>query len=400
MVEWYPSSTRFFAPSGHIVDKRVLMTGGAGFIGSFLADHFLESGSAVRVLDNLDPQVHPAGRPDYLSEGVELQVADVRDRAAIDAALDDVDVIVHCAAAVGVAQSLYRVQHYLDTNVGGTGALLEAIARREQKPSRLVVLTSMTGYGEGLYRRPSDGSLLRVPIRTRDDIDRFGWDLVDPETHEVLEFAPTPEDTELRATNIYALTKKYQEELSLAVSAVYDFPVTCLRMFNVYGPRQSLSNPYTGVLAIFLSRLLAGQAPVVYEDGRQTRDFISVHDVVRAVDLVVSHPAAAGQIFNLGTGIARPIGDIGRNLASLVGREELAPTASGEFRTGDIRHCVADASKIRDMLGFTPATDWEESLSELLEWSRQAPTSDDFSQAEKELRNFGLVSPARGAPKT
>ncbi len=381
------------------MNKRVLITGGAGFIGSFLADHFLAAGTPVRVLDNLDPQVHPAGRPAYLSEGVELRIADVRDRDAVRAALEDVDVVVHCAAAVGVAQSLYRVQHYLDTNVGGTGALLEAIAERKEKLARFVALTSMTGYGEGLYRRPSDGSLLRVPIRSREDIDRFGWDLVDPETHEVLELAPTPEDAALLARNVYALTKRYQEELALALGEIYDFPVTCLRMFNVYGPRQSLSNPYTGVLAIFLSRLLAGQAPVVYEDGRQTRDFISVHDVVRAVDTVISHPAAVGQVFNLGTGIARSIGDIGRNLASLVGREELAPTASGQFRTGDIRHCVADASKIRDMLGYVPSTDWGQSLTELIEWSQAAPTTDDFSRAEKELRAFGLVSPARGEPK-
>ncbi len=382
------------------MNKRVLITGGAGFIGSFLADHFLAAGTPVRVLDCLDPQVHPQGRPSYLSEDVELQVADVRDRAAVDAALEDVDVIVHCAAAVGVAQSLYRVQHYLDANVGGTGALLDAIAARKTRPSRLVVLTSMTGYGEGLYRRPSDGVLLRVPIRSRDDIDRFGWDLVDPESKEVLEYAPTPETAELLARNVYALTKRYQEELSLSLGELYGFPVTCLRMFNVYGPRQSLSNPYTGVLAIFLSRLLAGQAPVVYEDGGQTRDFISVHDVVRAVDLVVSHPAAAGQIFNLGTGIARSIGDIGRDLAVLVGREDLAPSASGEFRTGDIRHCVADSSKIRETLGYTPTADWEESLDELLEWSRAAPTSDDFSQAEKELREHGLVSSAGGESKS
>ncbi len=377
---------------------RVLITGGAGFIGSFLADHFLSKGDAVRVLDRLDPQVHPAGAPAYLARDVDLRVDDVRDGAAVRAALDGVDVVVHCAAAVGVAQSLYRVQHYVDANVGGTGALLEAIAERRDRIARLVVLTSMTGYGEGCYRRPSDGTLLRVPARRREDIDRFGWDVVDPDTHEVLEPAPTPEDAALLARNVYALTKRYQEELALALGEVYDFPVSCLRLFNVYGPRQSLANPYTGVLAIFLSRLLQGSAPVVYEDGRQTRDFVSVHDVVRAVDAAITNPAAAGQVFNVGTGIGRPIVEIGRQLAQLVGREELAPAASGQFRTGDIRHCTADASRIRRVLGFTPAVDWEQSLIELLEWSRNAPATDGFAQAEGELRKFGLVSAAGGRP--
>jgi len=376
--------------------RAVLITGGAGFIGSFLVDHFLALGDRVRVLDRLDPQVHPAGRPTYLAADVELRVADVRDGEAVRAALAGVDAVVHCAAAVGVAQSLYRVQHYVDVNVGGTGALLDAMAERRDRIARLVVLTSMTGYGEGCYRRPSDGALRRVPARRREDIDRFGWDVVDPDTHEVLEPAPTPEDAALLSRNVYALTKRYQEELALAQGDVYGFPVTCLRLFNVYGPRQSLSNPYTGVLAIFLSRLLQGRAPVVYEDGRQTRDFVSVHDVVRAVDTALGAPAAAGQVFNVGTGVGRPIGEIGRTLARLVGREELAPPASGQFRTGDIRHCSADASRIRRMLGFAPLVDWEASLVELLEWSRSAPATDGFAQADGELRKFGLVSDARG----
>jgi dTDP-L-rhamnose 4-epimerase len=379
--------------------RRVLITGGAGFIGSFLADHFLTTGSAVRVLDRLDPQVHPAGRPGYLSVDIELQVADVRDRDAVQAALDGVDVVVHCAAAVGVAQSLYRVKHYVDANVGGTAALLQALAERRDRVARLVVLTSMTGYGEGLYRRPSDGALRRVPTRRREDIDRFGWDVVDPETHEVLEPVPTPEDAALLARNVYALTKRYQEELAFALGDVYGFPVTCLRLFNVYGPRQSLRNPYTGVLAIFLSRLLQGQAPVVYEDGRQTRDFVSVHDVVRAVDAAIVHPTAAGQVFNVGTGIGRSIGDIGATLGRLVGREDLVPVPSGQFRTGDIRHCLADARRIRAATGFAPRVDWEASLVELLEWSRTAPASDGFAQMEGELRAFGLVGGASGGSR-
>ena len=297
------------------MSNRILITGGAGFIGSFLTDHFLARGDEVRILDNLDPQVHPTGRPNYLPSNIELRVADTRDKAAVASALEGVDVVIHCAAAVGVGQSMYKVQHYIDTNPGGTAVLLEALIERKQPLRKFIVFTSMTGYGEGVYRRPSDGTLLRIPVRTEEDIQRSGWEPVDKTTGEVLEPAPTPEDSELHAKNVYALSKRYQEELALSLGEFYGFPVACLRLFNVYGPRQSLSNPYTGVLAIFLSRILAGEQPVVYEDGRQSRDFVSVHDVVRATALAIDNDAVSGQVFNVGTGIVRPVAEIATTLA-------------------------------------------------------------------------------------
>jgi dTDP-L-rhamnose 4-epimerase len=371
--------------------RRILITGGAGFIGSFLADRFVADGFAVRVLDNLDPQVHGECAPS-ISASVDLRVADIRDKAAVAAALDGVDVVVHAAAAVGVAQSLYRVQHYVDTNVGGTAVLLETLAERKRPLERLVVLTSMTSYGEGVYRRPGDGVLLRPGIRTEDDVRRFGWDLHDPDTAERLEPVSTPEDAILLAGNVYALTKRYQEELSLSLGRTYGLPVTCLRLFNVYGPRQSLSNPYTGVLAIFLSRLLNGQRLVVYEDGYQTRDFVSVHDVVRAVLLAISRPEAVGAVFNVGTGVPRSIGTIAATLARMVGRDDLVADPTRQFRRGDVRHCFADASRIRMVLGFEPITDWEDNLREIIEWSRTAAAADRFERADQELRVRGLVT--------
>ena len=270
----------------------VLVTGGAGFIGSFVVDRLLAAGHTVRILDNLDPQVHPDGPPAYLAPGAELFVGDVRDRAVLRRVLDGVDAVVHAAAAVGVGQSLYKPEHYVDVNVRGTAALLESLQDGAKGLRKLLVFTSMTGYGEGVYRRPSDGRLLRIPIRTADDIARHGWEPVCPETGESLEPAPTPEDSALLARNVYALTKRWQEELALSLGDVYAFPVVCLRLFNVYGPRQSLSNPYTGVLAIFLSRLVAGEQPVVYEDGGQSRDFISVHDVADAALRVLTNDRA------------------------------------------------------------------------------------------------------------
>jgi dTDP-L-rhamnose 4-epimerase len=370
---------------------RILLTGGAGFIGSFLTEYFLAQGHQVIVFDSLDAQVHPNGRPDYLSADVDLRVGDVRDKQALLRVLDDVTVVVHCAAAVGVGQSLYRVQHYIDTNAGGTAALLEALIERKQELRKLIVFTSMTGYGEGLYRKPSDHSLLRVQARTQDDIARWGWDIVDPLSGEILEPVPTPEDSALLARNVYALSKRYQEELALSLGELYGFPTTCLRLFNVYGPRQSLSNPYTGVLAIFLSRLLNHQAPVVYEDGRQSRDFVSVHDVVRATALAINTPASDGSIFNIGTGVARPVHTIAQELAALVGRESIMPNITGQFRKGDIRHCVADISRARSVLGFAPQADWAQSIREIVEWSSAVPTDDRFQQAASELHTHGLI---------
>ncbi len=372
----------------------VLVTGGAGFIGSFVVDRLLAAGHAVRVLDNLDPQVHPHGPPPYLAPQAELVVGDVRDRTAVTRALDGVDAVVHAAAAVGVGQSLYRVEHYVDVNVRGTAALLECLRERASRLRKLLVFTSMTGYGEGVYRRPSDGRLLRVGVRTEEDIAGHGWEPVCPDTGEPLEPAPTPEDSALLARNVYALTKRWQEELALSLGEVYGFPVACLRLFNVYGPRQSLSNPYTGVLAIFLSRLVAGEQPVVYEDGGQSRDFISVHDVADTALEVLTGDRADGRVLNLGSGEARTILAIGRTLATLTGREDLQPRVTGQFRRGDVRHCTADVARARAALDFAPRVAWEDGLRELLAWCRGTASADHFAQAHGELERHGLLSGA------
>ena len=373
---------------------RVLVTGGAGFIGSFVCERLLALGHELRVLDNLDPQVHPVGERPRIPAGVEFLQDDLRDRSACHRALDGIDVVVHAAAAVGVAQSMYQVRHYIDVNVTGTATLLEALIERRPM-GKLVVLTSMTGYGEGAYRRPSDGRIQRVNLRTEQDIDRFGWEHVDSETHERLAPCQTPESAELLCRNVYALSKCYQEELSLALGSTYGFPVTCLRLFNVFGPRQSLSNPYTGVIAIFLSRLLAGERPVVYEDGLQSRDFVSVHDVTEAIVTAVTSSAADGQVVNIGSGIGRPIRDIAASLAKLMGRDDLAPAISQRYRRGDVRHCTADIARARQLLGFEPRVQWEEGLAEVVEWAKSSPSVDRIAQAQDELEMHGLVTKRR-----
>lgn len=330
---------------------RVLVTGGAGFIGSFLCERLLALGHAVRVLDNLDPQVHPAGAHPETPPDVELCREDVRDPAACRSALDHVDVVVHCAAAVGVAQSMYRVGHYIDVNVAGTATLLEALIGGPPIP-KLVVLSSMTGYGEGVYRRPSDDRLLRVGIRTEQDIERFGWDPVCPDTGEPLKPHPTPEGAELLCRNVYAFSKRYQEELALALGSAYRFPVVCLRLFNVFGPRQSLSNPYTGV--------------------------------------------ADGQVVNIGSGSGRSIHDIARTLAHLTRRDDLSPQITERYRRGDVRHSVADIAVARRLLAFEPKVRWEDGLAEVVEWARSSPSVDRTTEAIGELEARGLVSSRQG----
>jgi dTDP-L-rhamnose 4-epimerase len=377
------------------MSTRVLLTGGAGFIGSFLCERLLADGRSVRVLDNLDPQVHH-GAPPSFSPGIVFLPGDVRDPDLCARALDGVDVVVHAAAAVGIGQSLYRIRHFIDVNTTGTATLLEAIAARRQ-PVKLVMLTSMTGYGEGLYERPSDRRLMRVEARTAADIDRVGWEPVDPETGEVLRPRPTPEDATLMCRNVYALSKRHQEELALSIGATYGFPVVCLRLFNVFGPRQSLSNPYTGVIAIFLSRLLASERPLVYEDGGQTRDFVSVHDAVTAVVTAIGSPAADGQVLNIGSGVGRRIADVATTLARLAGRDDLAPEITARFRSGDIRHCTADVSRARALLRFQPDAAWEARLADVVDWARTAPSADRVGQAARELESRGLVSPRLGS---
>jgi dTDP-L-rhamnose 4-epimerase len=370
----------------------ILVTGGAGFIGSFVCERLCAEGHEVRALDNLDPQAHANHGSCQLPSGIELRVADVRDRSAVTSALENVDIVVHCAAAVGVAQSLYRPEHYIDVNVRGTATLLECLHERHRPLRMFIVPTSMTAYGEGRYRRPSDGRTLRVGIRTQEEIRRHGWEPVAPVSGEPLEPVGTREDDDLLARNVYALSKRWQEELVLSLAAVHRMPAVSLRLFNVYGPRQSLSNPYTGVLAIFLARLLAGESPVVYEDGRQTRDFISVHDVVDAITACLRSPAADGQAINIGSGVARHIVDVARDLARVAGVNAIEPTVTGQFRLGDVRHCTADIEKARRLLGFQPQVTWEDGLEELADWSRGAVADDRFAQADAELRTHGLLS--------
>jgi dTDP-L-rhamnose 4-epimerase len=371
------------------LSQQVLVTGGAGFIGSHLADLLLEAGHRVRVLDNLSPQVHGAGgaRPDYLDPDVELVVGDMRDPRAVREALRGVDAVFHLAARVGVGQSMYAVADYTGVNDLGTAVLLEALL--ERPVGRLVVASSMSIYGEGLYRGP-DGAVHGGVERPRAQLEAGDWEVRDA-AGAVLEPLPTPEGKAPALASVYALSKYHQERICLLIGGAYGIPTVALRFFNVYGDRQALSNPYTGVLAIFASRLLNERGPLIFEDGGQRRDFVSVHDVTRACLLALEVPAAAGRVFNVGSGTSHTVLEVARRTAQVLGKPYLLPEVPGVHRVGDIRHCFADISLARSLLGYEPRVTLEDGLVELAVWLEGQAALDRVGEASAELAARGLT---------
>jgi dTDP-L-rhamnose 4-epimerase len=365
----------------------ILITGGAGFIGSHLADDLIERGHRVRAIDVMSPQVHGgADRPEYLNPDVELLRGDVRDSSAVRQALDDIDVVYHFAAAVGVGQSMYEIERYTSTNNLGTAVLLEEIACRPVQ--RLVVASSMSLYGEGLYTR-ANGQVVEGVERSIDQLRGGEWELRDEEG-EPLSPAPTPETKTPSLSSIYALSKYDQERMCLMIGRAYDVPTVALRLFNVFGTRQALSNPYTGVLAIFASQLLNDHAPLVFEDGLQRRDFVSVYDVVQACRLALEVPAAAGHAFNIGSGQSYTVAGVAALMARVLNKPILSDVC-GEYRVGDIRHCFADITRARTMLGYQPAVMLEDGLAELAEWLAEQTADDRVADARRELATRGLT---------
>lgn len=371
--------------------KKVLVTGGAGFIGSFLVDRLVEFGHDVTIFDNLDPQVHPGGAlPAFLNKNARFIRADVRDYDAFKKAILDVELIFHYAAAVGVGQSQYRVKYYVDVNCGGTANLLDVIANNSHNVEKLIVASSMSTYGEGRYTCDEHGDVT-PNTRTTERMENRQWEMVCPVCGRVVSPAPTDETKDQVCTSIYAMTKRDQEEMVLNIGRTYGIPAVALRFFNVYGPRQSLSNPYTGVAAIFISRIKNGNPPVVFEDGNQSRDFVSVHDIVRASILAMQKEEANHGSFNVGTGRQTTILDVANTLIRLLKSQDIVPDVKHKFRKGDIRHCFSDISKARQVLGYQPDVSFEDGMKELIEWSKRAESEDKFSLAESELRAKGIV---------
>jgi dTDP-L-rhamnose 4-epimerase len=349
----------------------------------------LTHGYRVRALDNLSPQVHALStqRPEYLDSEIELVVGDVRDREVVRRALEGIDLVCHLAAAVGVGQSMYEIENYTSINNLGTAVLLEALIERPVE--RLLVASSMSIYGEGLYRTPSGQTVAGVE-RSLEQLKARDWELHSTDG-EPLVPVPTPESKSPALSSIYALSKYDQERMCLLAGRAYSIPTVALRFFNIYGTRQALSNPYTGVLAIFASRFLNGKAPLVNEDGNQTRDFVSVWDVTAACRLALEVPDAAGQAFNIGSGQWTTIRSIGERMAKVLGMEHLRPEITGQYRVGDIRHCFPDIELARRVLGYEPRVSLEEGLVELARWLEGQVAVDRVEAARTELASRGLT---------
>lgn len=370
--------------------KRVLITGGAGFVGSHTADLMLHAGHRVRIFDNLAAQVHPAGKPSYLNADAEFIRGDVRNLDDLRRAVRGVDVIFHLAAAVGVGQSMYQIADYTAVNNLGTANLLQAVLDGHTDLEKLVVASSMSIYGEGKCLCERCGEVAPGP-RGLDQLSRKQWETLCPTCGEVAVPVPTGEEKPLQCTSIYALSKKDQEEMCLLFGRTYGIPVVALRYFNIFGSRQALSNPYTGVAAIFASRLMNGRPPLIFEDAQQMRDFVHVRDIARANLLAMERDAAAGRALNIGSGEPVTIRQVAAELARALGLPEMYEI-TGKHRSGDIRHCFSDISLARQLLGFEPEVSFRQGITELTAWLGSQDPNDDVDEAMEKLSVHRLVA--------
>lgn len=373
--------------------KKILILGGAGFIGSHLVDKLISLGHEIIVYDNLEPQVHGliSNPPEYLAKNIEFVYGDIRDRDKLKKVVQDVDIIYHLAAMVGVGQSMYQIEKYYDVNIQGTAKLCDILVNEEHDIKRLIVASSMSTYGEGGYSCDNCG-VIYPRIRKKTQLERKEWEIICEKCGGIAKPIPTTEDKPQDCTSIYALTKKEQEKMSLLIGETYGIDTIALRLFNVYGSRQALSNPYTGVCAIFSSRLLCGNSPLVYEDGNQTRDFVHVNDICQALILSMDKVNVRNDVFNVGTGTPIKIVDIAKILAEEI-NPKIHPTITHNFRFGDIRHCFSDISKIKTKLDYKPKYSFKEGIKELIEWvkQQQGKVKDKTLKANEELKEKGLI---------
>ena len=348
--------------------KSILVTGGAGFIGSFLVDELIRQGHHVTIFDNLEPQVHHGKLPDYINQKAKFINGDIRDYELLKKHVVNSEIIFNFASRVGVNQSMYEIKDYIDTNTQGTGNLMHILANENHNVKKVIVASSMTIYGEGSYKCEHCNEEYHNVERTQKQLDNKQWELICPDCQSILSPVPTKETKPLSSKSVYGLTKKYQEELTLQVGKTYGVPSVALRFFNAYGPRQSLNNPYTGVTAIFLNKIKNKKTPLIFEDGLQGRDFVNVKDVIQSCILTMNSNIANYDTFNVGTGNVTSILKIAETLIELLD-SSAKPKIIEKYRKGDIRHCISDISKIKKKLEFEPIINFKEGIKEVIDWS-------------------------------
>ncbi|MDQ0645054.1 NAD-dependent epimerase/dehydratase family protein [Microbacterium murale] len=363
--------------------EQVLITGGAGFIGSHLARRFARDGHRVTVLDTLAPQVHgddPATTSPLLRDVSEVATViegSVTSTDDLRGALKDATIVIHLAAETGTGQSMYEIDRYTTTNVGGTSKLLDLLANEEHSVRRIVIASSRSIYGEGAYRT-EDGKVVYPGHRADADMASGDFDVHEP-GEGTLTLIPTDESALLHPSSVYGITKQMQESLIMTVAPTIGIESTSVRYQNVYGPGQSLKNPYTGILSIFSTLIRQGKEINIFEDGEESRDFVYIDDVVEATYLAATHPDAVGEVFNVGSGVGTTVNEVVDALFAGLGRE--VPTRiSGNYRLGDIRHNIADTTRMTRLLGFTPAVSFRDGVAAFAQWVLTEPVEQDSYQ--------------------
>jgi len=372
----------------------ILITGGAGFIGSNLTRKLVKKGFKVTVLDNLSKQIHGENENSTLYSSIKdiatFIQGDVCNKSDWQKALRNQDAVIHLAAETGTGQSMYEISRYNEVNILGTTHLLDILANENHSIKKMIIASSRSIYGEGKYLCKNDGV---VYPNQRQDIDmaKGEFNLICNKCSEPLDLLATDEDSKVHPSSIYGITKQQQEQMILLMGKTLNIPAVALRYQNVYGPGQSLSNPYTGILSIFSTRLLNGNDIDIYEDGQESRDFIFIDDVVNATILALEKKEANNQIFNVGSGVATSVTEVANLLKSLY-NSDVKISVTGKYRLGDIRHNYADLSKIKNALGFSPKFDFLTGITSFVNWVKtQEVMEDKYEISIQELENKGLI---------
>ena len=375
--------------------KNILITGGAGFIGSNLALRLIDKGYHITILDILSPQIH-GSNPEInsmLFKSIKGKTSfikgSVTSRETLVKAIENQDAIIHLAAETGTGQSMYEVQRYVDVNVGGTGLLLDILTNTANSVKKIVIASSRAVYGEGRYHCPEHG-IVFPSVRVTEDLSQGDFNCKCPMCNKNVELLATSEDSKIHPTSVYGITKQNQEQLVMTVAKSIGIDAIAFRYQNVYGPGQSLSNPYTGILSIFSTRIKNGNGINIFEDGMETRDFVYIDDVVSATILGLEDKNANGQIYNVGTGINTNVLTVAETLCTFY-EKRVSLTISGNYRLGDIRHNFADISKIRRELGYQPNWSFEKGLLAFVNWvNDQSIQEDKYDESILEMQKKGL----------